>query len=75
MNGSPIPVTLLAGFLGSGKMTQLNYLLRQVPLTAVLMNGGWGAGPADAVQAERCSGASRQASSACSISMVLCASR
>jgi len=33
-----IPVTLLTGFLGSGKTTILNQLLRQLPLTAVVMN-------------------------------------
>ncbi len=33
-----LPVTLLTGFLGSGKTTVLNYLLRHLPLTAVVMN-------------------------------------
>lgn len=33
-----IPVTLLTGFLGSGKTTVLNQLLKQLPLTAVVMN-------------------------------------
>jgi G3E family GTPase len=33
-----IPVTLLTGFLGSGKTTVLNHLLRHLPLTAVVMN-------------------------------------
>ena len=34
----PIPVTLLTGFLGSGKTTVLNRLLKRLPLTAVVMN-------------------------------------
>lgn len=33
-----LPVTLLTGFLGSGKTTVLNHLLRSHPLTAVVMN-------------------------------------
>ncbi len=33
-----IPVTLLTGFLGSGKTTVLNRLLKRMPLTAVVMN-------------------------------------
>lgn len=33
-----LPVTLLTGFLGSGKTTVLNRLLKQLPLTAVVMN-------------------------------------
>ncbi|HEX8979174.1 MAG TPA: GTP-binding protein [Parasulfuritortus sp.] len=33
-----IPVTLLTGFLGSGKTTVLNRLLKRLPLTAVVMN-------------------------------------
>jgi len=35
---SPIPVTLLTGFLGSGKTTVLNHLVRTLPRTAILMN-------------------------------------
>jgi G3E family GTPase len=35
---TPIPVTLLTGFLGSGKTTVLNHLLKALPLTAVVMN-------------------------------------
>ncbi|AAZ98487.1 cobW protein [Thiobacillus denitrificans ATCC 25259] len=34
----PIPVTLLTGFLGSGKTTVLNQIVRQLPRTAILMN-------------------------------------
>ncbi|MES2368399.1 MAG: GTP-binding protein [Pseudomonadota bacterium] len=34
----PIPVTLLTGFLGSGKTTVLNHLVRTLPRTAILMN-------------------------------------
>jgi G3E family GTPase len=33
-----LPVTLLTGFLGSGKTTVLNQLLKQLPLTAVIIN-------------------------------------
>jgi G3E family GTPase len=32
------PVTLITGFLGSGKTTVLNHLLKRLPLTAVVMN-------------------------------------
>ncbi|WP_324779541.1 CobW family GTP-binding protein [Thiobacillus sedimenti] len=35
---SPLPVTLLTGFLGSGKTTVLNHLVRTLPRTAILMN-------------------------------------
>ena len=35
---APIPVTLLTGFLGSGKTTVLNHLVRVLPRTAILMN-------------------------------------
>lgn len=35
---APIPVTLLTGFLGSGKTTVLNHLVRTLPRTAILMN-------------------------------------
>lgn len=35
---APIPVTLLTGFLGSGKTTALNRIVRRLPRTAVLMN-------------------------------------
>lgn len=34
----PLPVTLLTGFLGSGKTTVLNHLVRNLPRTAILMN-------------------------------------
>lgn len=34
----PLPVTLLTGFLGSGKTTVLNHLVRRLPRTAILMN-------------------------------------
>ncbi len=34
----PIPVTLLTGFLGSGKTTVLNHIVRTLPRTAILMN-------------------------------------
>jgi G3E family GTPase len=37
-NSELLPVTLLTGFLGSGKTTVLNHLLRHLPLTAVVMN-------------------------------------
>jgi G3E family GTPase len=33
-----IPVTLLTGFLGTGKTTLLNQLIRRLPRTAVIMN-------------------------------------
>lgn len=35
---APLPVTLLTGFLGSGKTTVLNHLVRSLPRTAILMN-------------------------------------
>jgi G3E family GTPase len=35
---APLPVTLLSGFLGSGKTTVLNHLVRTLPRTAILMN-------------------------------------
>ncbi len=35
---APLPVTLLTGFLGSGKTTVLNHLVRNLPRTAILMN-------------------------------------
>ena len=35
---SPTPITLLTGFLGSGKTTVLNHLVRTLPRTAILMN-------------------------------------
>ena len=38
MHDSPIPITLLTGFLGSGKTTVLNHLVRTLPRTAILMN-------------------------------------
>lgn len=34
----PLPVTLLTGFLGSGKTTVLNHIVRNLPRTAILMN-------------------------------------
>jgi len=34
----PLPITLLTGFLGSGKTTVLNHLVRTLPRTAILMN-------------------------------------
>ncbi len=33
-----MPITLLTGFLGSGKTTVLNHLVRTLPRTAILMN-------------------------------------
>lgn len=39
MSSDPaLPVTLLTGFLGSGKTTVLNRLVRRLPRTAILMN-------------------------------------
>jgi G3E family GTPase len=35
---NPIPITLLTGFLGSGKTTVLNHIVRTLPRTAILMN-------------------------------------
>ncbi|MFN3751021.1 MAG: CobW family GTP-binding protein [Thiobacillus sp.] len=35
---APLPVTLLTGFLGSGKTTVLNHVVRTLPRTAILMN-------------------------------------
>ncbi len=37
-NPDPLPITLLTGFLGSGKTTVLNHLVRTLPRTAILMN-------------------------------------
>ncbi|MFN3544266.1 MAG: CobW family GTP-binding protein [Thiobacillus sp.] len=37
-HADPLPVTLLTGFLGSGKTTVLNHLVRTLPRTAILMN-------------------------------------
>jgi G3E family GTPase len=37
-HADPIPVTLLTGFLGSGKTTVLNHIVRTLPRTAILMN-------------------------------------
>ena len=37
-DSDPLPVTLLTGFLGSGKTTVLNHLVRTLPRTAILMN-------------------------------------
>ena len=38
MDADPLPITLLTGFLGSGKTTVLNHLVRTLPRTAILMN-------------------------------------
>ncbi|OYW40853.1 MAG: cobalamin biosynthesis protein CobW [Hydrogenophilales bacterium 12-61-10] len=38
MTDQPIPITLLTGFLGSGKTTVLNHIVRTLPRTAILMN-------------------------------------
>ena len=38
LHDDPLPVTLLTGFLGSGKTTVLNQLVRGLPRTAILMN-------------------------------------
>lgn len=38
MHDTPLPITLLTGFLGSGKTTVLNHLVRTLPRTAILMN-------------------------------------
>jgi G3E family GTPase len=35
---NPLPITLLTGFLGSGKTTVLNHIVRTLPRTAILMN-------------------------------------
>jgi hypothetical protein len=43
---NPIPVTLLSGFLGSGKYTLLNRLLSHYPHSAVIINE-FGATPID----------------------------
>ena len=37
-DSDPLPITLLTGFLGSGKTTVLNHLVRTLPRTAILMN-------------------------------------
>ena len=37
-DADPLPITLLTGFLGSGKTTVLNHLVRTLPRTAILMN-------------------------------------
>lgn len=37
-DAEPLPVTLLTGFLGSGKTTVLNQLVRTLPRTAILIN-------------------------------------
>lgn len=38
MTDQPLPITLLTGFLGSGKTTVLNHIVRTLPRTAILMN-------------------------------------